>query len=1087
LQTCRFQQETTYRENNYTPEQRATGTINFGTKRNDRKQHPPADAPGPEGEVLGIEKELSHLRKFLSGLIVVAAIAMAPVQAATSAGSDLERRFAQTIRPFLGTYCVGCHGGSAPAARFDLSVYSTAAAVIRNDDQWGRVLDRLMSGQMPPRPVKQPTEEDRQKVVEWIQAVRMSEARKNAGDPGPVLARRLSNAEYDYTIRDLTGVDIRPAREFPVDPANTAGFDNSGESLGMSSTLLNKYLQAAHEVASHVVLTQDSFTFSPHPMLAETDREKFAIRRIVDFYQRQPTDLADYFRAAWLFRYRAVFGKARATLADIATETKVSPKYLAMVWDALEESKEEIGPLARLQTMWRALPVPKSGQPSLAREGCAAMRDYVARIRRLTSEIFHSPVVAGLSATSQPLMNWKLRNFATHRRDFDRLALRVEGEPPPPESALVLDRAASAGITPPDEERIKNYVGSLLDGRRHDPDLAVPAGQRKRYEAALTRFSQLFPNAFYIAERSRFYPVDTLELDKGRLLSAGFHNVTGYFRDDLPLMELILDEEGKRTLERLWADFEFIADFTRRTWIEYFFDQSGEVQGRGRESGSTRPSDQEISSESLILSLRAAYLAKVAADPKSDPAAKTAIEDHFQRVNGTIRSMERLHEAAEPLHLERLLKFADRAYRRPLAQTQRERIVAFYRALRKENSLTHEEAIRNSIAGILMSPEFSYRIDLVDGLKGARGRTVAARPAAGAPTRAPISAYALASKLSYFLWSSMPDEELLSRAAAGDLQKPDILIAQARRMWKDSRARGLAVEFAGNWLDFRRFEEHNAVDRERFPSFNNELREAMFEEPVRFIENLIRNDGSVMDLLYGGYTFVNPVLARHYGMPEVAGNADTWIRVEGANRYGRGGLLGMSVFLTQNSPGLRTSPVKRGYWVAKRLLGETIPPPPASVPELPSDEAKMDLPLRDMLARHRENPACAACHSRFDSFGLALEGYGPVGEKRTHDLAGRPVDTQAVFPGGITGVGFEGLRAYIREQREKQFLANLCRKLLAYAIGRSLQLSDEPTIAVLQTRLAANGYRLASLVEVIVSSPQFRTKRAADAPEQKGE
>jgi hypothetical protein len=305
-------------------------------------------------------------------------------------------------------------------------------------------------------------------------------------------------------------------------------------------------------------------------------------------------------------------------------------------------------------------------------------------------------------------------------------------------------------------------------------------------------------------------------------------------------------------------------------------------------------------------------------------------------------------------------------------------------------------------------------------------------------------------------------------------------------MLKDPRARGLAIEFAGNWLDFRRFEQHNAVDRERFPSFNSELRQAMFEEPVRFIENVIRNDSSVMDLLYGNYTFVNPVLARHYGMPEIAGNGDTWTRLEDAGRYGRGGLLAMAVFLTQNSPGLRTSPVKRGNWVVRRVLGEVIPPPPAVVPELPSDEAKLDLPLRAMLAKHRENPVCAACHARFDSFGLAFEGYGPIGEKRTQDLAGHPVETQAVFPGGIAGTGFEGLRTYIHEHREKQFLANLSRKLLAYALSRSLQVSDEPTIESMQTRLVANGYRFASLVDVIVASSQFRTKRVSDAPEQKG-
>ena len=199
-------------------------------------------------------------------------------------------------------------------------------------------------------------------------------------------------------------------------------------------------------------------------------------------------------------------------------------------------------------------------------------------------------------------------------------------------------------------------------------------------------------------------------------------------------------------------------------------------------------------------------------------------------------------------------------------------------------------------------------------------------------------------------------------------------------------------------------------------------------------------------------------------------------------RYGRGGLLPMSVFLTQNAPGLRTSPVKRGYWVVRRVLGEAIPPPPPNVPELPQDEAKLDLPLREMLAKHRENPSCAACHARFDSFGLAFEGYGPIGERRSKDLGGRPVDTQAVFPGGREGTGFEGVQTYIREHRQNDFIDNLSRKLFAYSLGRSLLLSDEPAIERMKTTLAANGYRFDSLVETIVTSPQFLNKRSTTPP-----
>jgi hypothetical protein len=293
--------------------------------------------------------------------------------------------------------------------------------------------------------------------------------------------------------------------------------------------------------------------------------------------------------------------------------------------------------------------------------------------------------------------------------------------------------------------------------------------------------------------------------------------------------------------------------------------------------------------------------------------------------------------------------------------------------------------------------------------------------------------------------------------------------------------RGLATEFGGNWLDFRRFEEHNSVDRQRFPTFTNELRQAMFEEPIRFMLDVIQENRPVLDLVYANRTFVNPVLARHYGMPEVNGGPDTWVRIDDADKYGRGGLLPMSVFLTKNAPGLRTSPVKRGYWVVKQVLGEHIPPPPAAVPELPRDEAKLDLPLRDMLARHRSDKMCASCHARFDALGLVFEGYGPVGEARTQDLSGRPVDASATFPGGSTGAGFEGLRAYIKGHRQDDFIDNLSRKLLAYALGRSLMLSDDLLVEAMRAKLARDSYRFESLVESIVTSPQFRNKRAPGA------
>jgi mono/diheme cytochrome c family protein len=952
-----------------------------------------------------------------------------------TAERDLEARFRTTVRPFLDTYCVACHGGNNPAAQFDLRVYSSLDAVVQDSGRWPLVVEKLAAKQMPPEGIKQPSDEARQNVVTWVRAFVKHEATKHAGDPGIVLARRLSNAEVNNTIRDLAGVDIRPAREFPVDPANPAGFDNSGESLAMSPALLTKYLQASRDVASHLVLEPRGFTFAPNPMLVETDRDKYCVGRIIDFYNRHNTDYADYFQAAWRFKHRAALGRPKATLADFAAEGNVSSTYLKTIWWTLEVAKEDVGPLAKLQAMWRALPQPRTlnaqanqGPGSRNVEPAVApLRDFVARLRRKIELKQTELAIKGIRRDSQPFLMWRNRQYATHRTSYSREALQVEGE---------------------------------TKGSEPDPDLHVPAGERARYEAAFARFAAVFPDAFYISERGRYFPDNTR--DKGRHLSAGFHNLMGYFRDDLPLYEMMLDAKEQKELDALWQELDFVASANIRTYIQFFLNESGEGRGLKRETEGPRPADKEITSEAAIKEVADAYLARARAS--GDETAIKAIEEHFEWTNAGIRWVEKARIEAEPTHLEALQDFAARAYRRPLSQAERAELLAFYKSRRDEAKLDHEEAMRDSIVSILMAPDFAYRIDLTEAGEGIH----------------PLTDYALASRLSYFVWSSMPDEELLAQAAAGNLRRPEVLVKQARRMLKDRRVRGLATEFGANWLDFRRFEELNTVDRERFSSFDNDLRQAMFEEPVRFMLDVFRANRSVLDFVYASHTFVNPILAKHYGMPDVTGGPETWVRVEDADRYGRGGLLPMAAFLTKNAPGLRTSPVKRGYWVVKQVLGERIPPPPAVVPELPRDEAKIELPLRDMLARHRSDKTCASCHARFDSMGLVFEGYGPIGERRTQDLGGRTIDDSAAFPGGTTAAGVDGLRAYVRAERQNDFIDNLSRKLLAFALGRSLILSDDLLIADMRAKLAANGYRFGTLVESIVTSPQFRNKRGSD-------
>lgn len=1014
---------------------------------------------------------------------------------------ELEQRFDKEVLPFVQEYCGDCHDADTKKAELDLSIYRTVDSVLKDQGHWELVLQRLHDGDMPPKKSKnQPTAESRLKVIAWIETLREREARRNAGDPGPLPARRLSNSEYDHCILDLTGVDIRPTRAFPVDPANQAGFDNSAESLAMSPALVKKYLQAAQEVAEHMVLTTDDLVFASHPVMAETDRDKWAVFRIVDFYRKQPTDYADYFMAAWRYQHRKT---RKITLEQIATESGVSAKYLALVHATLSDTAETVGPIAKLQATWRALPTPKDASVNDVRATCVAMRDYVVRVRNNIVPKVENLKVTGENEGAQPLVLWKDRQMSANRRRFDPTALRTDGtatvtnlvvaatstntpaktkrrrdghvQAPTPDIVKTGGVAIAAAFVTKETSATVRMAAAKKRGE--DPELVVPndPAERARYEAAFARFANVFPDAFYITERGRvFLDAEQEKENSGRLLSAGFHNMTGYYRDDGPLYDLILDDAGRKQLDRLWDEFDMASSVPHRMHASFVWaERVDSVFMRDVEFDAYRSEDKTITTREKISGLSDVYLAKARRNGANDITQK-AITDHFLIVATNVARVEALRLASEPAHLKRLQAFAEQAYRRPLSPAERDELLAFYRAARTENGLDHEDAMRDCVARVLVSPKFLFRLDLVD----AAGRK-GGKPRGADHETQPLSDYALASRLSFFLWAGMPDERLLSLAASGDLSKPKALRAETKRMLKHERVRNLATEFAANWLDVRRFEQLNSVDRERFPEFNNELRTAMFEEPLHFFTDVAQKDRPILDMVYARDTFVNAALAKHYGMPSTPEMTNGWVHVADAREYGRGGLMPMAAFLTANSPGLRTSPVKRGNWVVKRILGERIPPPPAQVPELPKDEKAMgELTLRQALEKHRTREGCMECHARFDSFGLVFEGFGPVGERRAVDLGGRPVDTHAEFPGGTQGDGLDGLVSYIRQNRQNDFLDNFCRKLLAYGLGRTLILSDEPLVRAMRAKLDDNGYRLSSLVETIVTSPQFLTTRS---------
>jgi hypothetical protein len=423
-----------------------------------------------------------------------------------------------------------------------------------------------------------------------------------------------------------------------------------------------------------------------------------------------------------------------------------------------------------------------------------------------------------------------------------------------------------------------------------------------------------------------------------------------------------------------------------------------------------------------------------------------------------LRGAERFREdqaMARPRHVLAVLDFAARAWRRPLTTAEETELRSLYEKLRKQG-LPHDAALRMLLARVLVAPAFLYRGEM----------------AAPGPVAAPVNDWELATRLSYFLWSSTPDDELRSLAASHKLHEPAILLAQAHRMMKDARVRRLATEFGCQWLQVRDMESLDEKSERHFPSFPA-LRGAMQEEVVRFFSDLFQEDRPVLSLLDADHTFVNRPLAAHYGFDaarlDIARSTDDWQRIDGLHAIGRGGILGFAATLAKQSGASRTSPILRGNWLSEVVLGEKLPRPPKGVPVLP-DEAPLGLTERQLIERHSSDATCARCHQRIDPFGFALEGFDAIGHARA-------ADTRATLPDGSTIEGLDGLRSYLLGTRRNDFLKQFCRKLLGYALGRSVQLSDQPLLEAMLTQLNARDCRVSTAIEMIVCSDQFRNVR----------
>jgi hypothetical protein len=583
---------------------------------------------------------------------------------------------------------------------------------------------------------------------------------------------------------------------------------------------------------------------------------------------------------------------------------------------------------------------------------------------------------------------------------FLRADLSIDEASPETASVQAFLIAATGGGGNLAEPVAKSTVGDPLAAQIVHPRVAA-----KRAQPA-AEFRALFPPAVL------FQPIIPRDAQGSVFL---------YRREDEPLRRLLLDDAGRAEIDRLWSELEFVSEQALATPIAY---------------------------EGLVQYYR-----------KPNDGARIMffyIQEFEQQIKKEEKAFLAAQVAAESKHLEALLAFAARAWRRPLAADELSAILESYQADRKDG-VKHDPAFRAALARVLSSPWFLYRVE---------------QPASVARW-GPVSGNELATRLSFLLWESIPDDELRTNAAK--LHEPAIMDQQVRRMLKDGRMRGMAEEFGARWLGVRDFVANHGRNLKHFPEFTPALREALAEEPVRFFEDLLINDRPVADVIAADAVVINELLAKHYGIPGVKGAE--WRRVEKVADYGRGGMLGFGAVLAKQSAASRTSPVKRGAWVVQ-MIGERLPKVPLDVPPLP-ETPPVGLSVREITERHRKDPNCASCHIRIDPFGMTLEQFDALGRLRTAKEL-KPGDAKATTQDGTEINGFAGLRNYLAGPRREDLLRSISQKLVGYSLGRSIQLSDRKLIEDV-TKSMASGGRWSDALLIIVNSEQFRCIRTAEA------
>lgn len=1040
--------------------------------------------------------------------------------------------FGARVSPLIDAYCVSCHGDKKAKGELNLEEILRNGSVAEDFRTWEKVIDMLEYEDMPPiEEDEQPSEEERSTLMATISETLDDYIQNNAGDPGKVALRRLTSAEYAYTVEDLTGLDLDLEKTFVGEAVGGEGFSNVGDVQFMQDSSLERYLEAAKTVASHAVIGAGPLFFYQDP--GKTGQELSAINRIREIYQANGfrtgagegakaygTEMYEKaFYVAWRFRHRRERENSGMTLSSLAESEGISVRFAEHIWSVLNQKAPRF-PTSNIVREWKEFPTSIDSEAEVRRacaELYARMLGWQKTLATSTQDDEEYPVLttdpfeANLSHSFSVRMNrapdgkeleFEIRIQAADESDEVNPAViwrnaRMQIAPAPGEDTY--DKPLRELVTSETAAQLKFGVGS--NGVEVGPNDFVSLGQipltirvNQPSKVASMRFmvdavidivagddclvrcevtdganegetisstgaasallshpdsqrmeewkSGILDFALDLAQVShreatpsdRDWIPAPFDNTYNKPERNYYHTAVKYHRDDRFLAENILDEKTARQLDLAWTDL--LTAFDYHDTIYRFMLKKYQLTGPGKSIG-------EVNREWI----------ENLGQPEREYAR--ILHDDFVYKQNEL-------EKAEKIHLREVIEFARQAWRRPLAKKDEKRLNSFYESLRSDKKLDHENAIRALLTRILVAPEFLYRIE---------------SPSKQAPLVA-LSNFEMASRLSYFLWSSKPDAALLQAAVNGELSNPDQLVSQTRRMLKDPRARRLATEFFGQWLGFYRFDDYSGIDSGTFPEFDADLKASLYDESVRFFEYIVTEDRPVEEMLFADYAFLNERLAEHYDIPWVEGDAasESLVQVADVREYQRGGLLRLGSVLAVTSAPQRTSAVKRGDWILRSILGTPTPPPPDDVGSIPPEEVLPDgLTVRERLEAHSTDSSCINCHAKIDPLGFALENFNPVGKWRAAYGDGGSIDTTGILDDGTEIADFDGLTEYLHREKAT-FYRNFCRKLLGYALGRGEILTDRLLIDKMLDTLEDDN-RISTLIALIVTSDQFRYQR----------